>query len=102
MPAENDAARLTFREVEHIARLARLALTEEEKERYRDQLSSILEHVARLDALDTSGIAPTSSVLPARTVLREDQVRPGLTVEALLDNAPEADEKQFRVPPVLD
>ncbi len=56
---------LTLAEVEHIADLARLRLTEDEKARYRQQLSAILDYVAQLQALDTSGIPPTSSVLPA-------------------------------------
>ncbi len=93
---------LTLQEVEHIALLARLELSDEEKARYREQLSAILDYAARLQSLDTTGIPPTSSVLPARSVLREDQPRPGLTTEELLANAPQAKDKQFRVPPVLE
>jgi aspartyl-tRNA(Asn)/glutamyl-tRNA(Gln) amidotransferase subunit C len=93
---------LTKQEVEHIAALARLDLTEEEKERYRQQLSAILDYAARLQSLDTSLIPPTSSVLPARSVLREDEVRPSLPVKELLRNAPESENDQFRVPPVLE
>lgn len=93
---------LTVEEVEHIAELARLKLTEEEKDRYRLQLSAILDYAARLQALDTSGIPPTSSVLPLRSVLRPDQARPGLTLKELLQNAPQVEGGQFRVPPVLD
>ena len=93
---------LTISEVEHIAALARLKLTEAEISRYREQLSAILEYAARLQTVDTSGIPPTSSVLSARSVLREDEARPGLTPEALLFNAPDIEKGQFRVPPVLD
>lgn len=93
---------LTIQEVEHIAELARLDLTEAEKARYREQLSDILEYAARLQELDTSEIPPTSSVLPPRTVLRTDKPRPGLTTEELLRNAPAAQDGQFRVPPVLE
>lgn len=93
---------LSREEVEHIAHLARLELTEEEKERYRQQLSAILEYAARLQALDTRGIPPTASVLPPRSVLRPDEPRPGLTREALLRNAPQVEDGQFRVPPVLE
>ena len=93
---------LSIEEVEHIAELARLALSEAEKARYREQLSAILEYAARLQALDTSGIPPTSSVLPARSVLRADQARPGLSLEDLLRNAPQTENDQFRVPPVFD
>ena len=95
-------ASLTLQEVEHIAELARLDLSEAEKERYRAQLSAILEYAARLQALDTDGIPPTSSVLPPRTVLRRDEPQPGLTTEELLRNAPAAQDDQFRVPPVLE
>ena len=93
---------LNLEEVEHIAELARLDLTDEEKARYREQLSAILDYAARLQALDTAGIPPTSSVLPARSVLRPDQSRPGMGLEALLSNAPNVEANQFRVPPILE
>lgn len=93
---------LSLAEVEHIAALARLELTEEEKERFRAQLSDILEYAARLQALDTDGIAPTSSVLPPRGALRPDEPRPGMPLEDLLANAPQTTGRQFRVPPVLE
>jgi len=94
--------KLTLEEVEHIAELARLKLTEAEKQSYREQLSAILEYAARLQSLDTSGIPPTASVLPARSVLRIDQPRPGLSLEELLRNAPQTEANQFQVPPVLE
>lgn len=93
---------LTNIEVEHIANLARLELTAEELERYRQQLSAILEYAARLQELDTSQIPPTSSVLPARSVLRADVPSPSLNVDDLLRNAPSHRDGQFRVPPVLE
>ena len=93
---------LTIAEVEHIAELARLELTQVEKERYRQQLSAVLEYIAHLQELDTADIPPTSSVLPARTALRSDHARQGLTPQALLKNAPDAEDNQFRVPPVLE
>jgi len=93
---------LTLEEVEHIADLARLRLTADEKARYRRQLSAILDYIAQLQSLDTSGIPPTSSVLPPRSVLRADESRPGLTTETLLGNAPQVEADQFRVPPVLE
>ncbi len=94
---------LTLEEVEHIANLARLELTEEEKERYRLQLSAILEYAARLQAVDTSGIPPTSSVLPPRSVLRPDEPAASLEQDEILRNAPQTgDNGTFRVPPVLD
>ena len=94
--------KLSLDEVEHIAELARLRLSEDEKARYREQLSEILDYAARLQAVDTSGISPTSSVLLARSVLRKDEPRPGLSLEEVLRNAPETEKGQFRVPPVLE
>ncbi len=93
---------LTLAEVDHIAQLARLKLTAAERELYRQQLSAILEYAARLQKLDTSGIPPTASVLPPRSVLREDEPRPGLPVGDVLKNAAQTEENQFRVPPVLE
>jgi len=94
---------LSLEEVEHIAELARLELTDEEKARYQEQLSAILDYAARLQALDTSEIPPqTASVLPAHTVLRPDRPRPGLSLDDLLRNAPQAEQNQFRVPPVFE
>lgn len=94
--------KLTLAEVEHIAQLARLELTSAEKELYRQQLSDILDYAARLQKLDTSGIPPTASVLPPRSVLRPDEPRPGLPVEDVLRNASQTEDNQFRVPPVLE
>jgi len=93
---------LTREEVLHIAALARLELSDDEVERYRRQLSDILAYAARLQALDTSQIAPTASVLGASGGLRADEPAPGLPRETLLDGAPQTDDDQFRVPPVLD
>lgn len=93
---------LTREEVEHIADLARLDLTEEEKERYREQLSDILDYAARLQALDTSHIPPTASVIATRSVLRADVSKQGLTTQAALENAPRVEQNQFRVPPVQE
>ena len=93
---------LTLEEVEHIADLARLNLSIEEKALFREQLSDILDYFAQLQALDTADIPPTSSVLPAHSVLRADEPRPGLSLEELLRGASEKEANQFRVPPVLD
>ncbi len=93
---------LTLAEVEHIAELARLNLTDEEKERFREQLSEILDHVGKLQSLNTTDIPPTFSVLPVRSVLRPDRPHPGLELDEILRNAPQAEAGQFRVPPVLE
>lgn len=93
---------LTREEVEHIALLARLELSEEEITRYQQQLSAILDHIAQLQKLDTSHIQPTSGGLPPRSRLRCDEPRAGLTHEQALENAPDIENRQFRVPPVLE
>ncbi len=93
---------LTLKEVEHIALLARLELSQEEKERYQQQLSAILDHVTQLQELDTSKIKVTSTVQPPAARLRDDQNLEGLSTEQALRNAPSAEKDQFRVPPVLD
>ncbi|GAB4494865.1 MAG: Asp-tRNA(Asn)/Glu-tRNA(Gln) amidotransferase subunit GatC [Anaerolineales bacterium] len=93
---------LTIQEVEHIAKLARLELTEEEKARYREQLSAILDHVAQLQQLDTASIPPTASIFSGDSHLRRDEPRPGLTREELLKNAPEQEQGQFKIPPVFE
>jgi len=93
---------LSLQEVKHIAELARLELGEAELEHYREQLSRILEYAQRLQEVDTSSIQPTSSVLPARSVLRDDIPKPGLGLETLMQNAPNQEGGQFKVPPILD
>ena len=93
---------LTLEQVQHIANLARLELTDEELTRYREQISSILAHFEQLQALDTESIAPTASVSAGESTLRTDQSRPGLALDELLQNAPESDERQFRVPPIFE
>lgn len=87
-------------EVEHIAQLARLTLTDEEKALYGEQLSAILEHFAQLEKVDTDHIPPLASVLAAQTGLRVDKAHQELDTAALLANAPRAEDDQFRVPPV--
>jgi aspartyl-tRNA(Asn)/glutamyl-tRNA(Gln) amidotransferase subunit C len=93
---------LTLEQVEHIANLARLELTDEEKALYREQLSEILDYVARLQILDTRDIPPTSSVLPPRSVLREDEPGSCLPIDVLLSNAPQVERDQFRIPAVFE
>lgn len=93
---------LSPQEVEHIARLARLQLTDEQKERYRGQLEAILDHVAKLQELDTEDVPPTANVSVAHMPLREDKLRPGLSKDDLLKNAPQQDDGQFQIPPVFE
>ena len=93
---------LTIDEVEHIAKLARLELTAEQKELYRGQLSHILDYIAKLRELDTSSVPPTAGGGLPPMELRFDRSRPGLSTEALLKNAPEAEDDQFKIPPVFE
>lgn len=93
---------LSPQEVEHIANLARLDLTDEQKERYRQQLEAILDHVAKLQELDTDGVPPTASVSVGQMPLRADESRPGLSKDDLLKNAPGQDDDQFKIPPVFE
>jgi aspartyl-tRNA(Asn)/glutamyl-tRNA(Gln) amidotransferase subunit C len=94
--------RLTRADVEHVARLARLALSEEEIERFTVQLASILEHAARVEALDTAGVPPTAHPLPLANVLRPDEVRPGVERDEVLSLAPETEDRRFRVPRIME
>ena len=98
----NPAMPLTSKEVEHIALLAHLQLGEAELEKYRLQLESILDYADRLRQVDTSSISPTTTVLPLRSVLREDVVRKSLDREETLANAPQQDRHMFRIPPVFE
>jgi aspartyl-tRNA(Asn)/glutamyl-tRNA(Gln) amidotransferase subunit C len=93
---------LSLAEVEHIAKLAHLDLSDEEKMRYREQLSAILAYAARLQALDTEAIAPTASILPVDSVMRPDEPRPSMARDELLLNAPETRDGMFQVPPILE
>lgn len=93
---------ITAQDVKQTARLARLELTEEETESFTGHLNDILQYVQKMNELDTSGVDPTSHVLPLANVLREDDVRPSLPLSQVMKNAPDTEDSQFRVPPVLD
>jgi len=94
--------KLTLAEVEHIAELARLSLSEDEKALYQEQLSAILEYAERLQALDTSAIPPTATVLPLRSVMRADEPRDSMSRDDVLANAPQVEAESFRVQAVMD
>jgi aspartyl-tRNA(Asn)/glutamyl-tRNA(Gln) amidotransferase subunit C len=93
--------RLSRHDVLHVARLARLDLTEEEIERFTDQLSAVLEHAADVAALPTEGVPPTAHPIPLENVLRDDVVHPPLEREEVLAEAPATESGRFRVPPIL-
>ena len=91
----------TRADVAHLARLARLALTEQELDHFGAQLDGILAAVSRISDLDTADVPPTSHSLDLTNVQREDVVRPGLTQEEALAAAPAAEDGRFRVPRIL-
>ena len=92
---------ITREQVEHVARLAHLALTEEELERFRGQLDAILEAVGKVSELDLADVEPTSHPLDLVNVWREDEPQPSLTPEEALANAPEIEGGFFKVPPAI-
>jgi aspartyl-tRNA(Asn)/glutamyl-tRNA(Gln) amidotransferase subunit C len=94
--------RLTPEEVEHVALLGRLRLTEEERARFTTQLNSILGHFEQLKEIDTTGVPPMSHAVPMSNVLREDVSQPSLSPEEALQNAPDQDRGCFRVPRVIE
>lgn len=95
-------ASISREDVEHVAHLARLHLTDGEVDRMQAQLSKILEAIETLRDVDTSHIGPTASVIQLENVMREDEARPGLSREAALANAPLRDGPFLRVPTVLE
>ena len=94
--------KITREEVEHVARLARLGLSEEERERMRAQLDAILTYIDKLNELDTTDVEPTSHVIPITNVFREDKVWTSLSQDEALTNAPDRQEAFFRVPRILE
>jgi aspartyl-tRNA(Asn)/glutamyl-tRNA(Gln) amidotransferase subunit C len=94
--------RLSREEVLHIARLARVALTEEEITRMSEQLSNLLEHFEVLQKVNTEGVEPTAQSVTLQSVMRKDEVRPSLPPEDVLANAPRREGDCFRVRAVLE
>ena len=93
---------LTRTEVQHIAELAKLQLTEAEEALYQEQLSDILDYMQRLNTLDTAAIPPTATVLPLRSIMRDDVSRPSLPVAEILANAPARAGDSFEVRVILE
>jgi len=94
--------KITRQEVEHVARLARLELTEQEADTFTGQLDAILAYVDKLKELNTDGIIPTAHAVPMENAFREDVVQPSIGVESALANAPARAESFFRVPKVIE
>lgn len=89
-------------DISHVALLARLSLTEDEKERLGKQLNTILEYIGKLNELDTFDIPPTSHVIDIKNVLREDEAKPSMPKEKALSNAPDRTADFYRVPKIIE
>ncbi|BCG60999.1 MULTISPECIES: Asp-tRNA(Asn)/Glu-tRNA(Gln) amidotransferase subunit GatC [Paenibacillus] len=93
---------ITIKDVQHVARLARLHLSPEEEAMFTEQMNAILQYAEKLGGLDTEGVQPTTHVLHVSNVMREDVVKESLSVEDAMLNAPEEEDGQFKVPAVLE
>lgn len=93
---------ITLRDVEHVAKLARLDLDEAEKRQFTEQLNAILKYAEKLNELDTENVEPTSHAMLLANVMREDEARPSWPLEQVLRNAPDEEDGQFKVPAVLE
>ncbi len=93
---------ITVKDVEHVAKLARLDLSEHEKQLFTGQLNAILKYAEQLNALDTSGIEPTTHVLPMVNVMRADEPHQSLSVDKVMLNAPDEEDGHFKVPAVIE
>ena len=91
---------ITIKDVEHVAKLARLELTEEEKELYTKQLGDVLKYVDQMNEVDTSNVKPMTQVIDFCNVMREDKVVQEISKEALMSNAPEVEGDFFKVPKI--
>ena len=91
---------ITIKDVEHVAKLARLELTEEEKELYTKQLGDVLKYVDQMNEVDTSNVKPMCQVIDFVNVMREDKVVQEISKEALMSNAPEVEGDFFKVPKI--
>ena len=89
-------------DIEHVARLARLELTDEEKARLREQLGLILEHAAKVREVAAEDVPPTAYAIPRSNVFRPDELAPSLPTEEALANAPEAEADRFKVPRIVE
>jgi aspartyl-tRNA(Asn)/glutamyl-tRNA(Gln) amidotransferase subunit C len=94
--------KITRAEVEHVGRLARLALSEEELDSLTGEMDAILDYVEQLKTLDTEGIVPTAHAVPMENAFRADEVRPSFSTDQALSNAPDATKNAFRVRQVIE
>jgi aspartyl-tRNA(Asn)/glutamyl-tRNA(Gln) amidotransferase subunit C len=89
-------------DIEKVARLARLELSEGEKKTFENQLEQVLTHMEQLNRLDTTGVEPTSHAIPIQNAFREDETRPSFRQEEVLGIAPEEEDRHFRVPRIIE
>ena len=94
--------KISKQEVEHVAKLGRLELSEQEKDKLTEQLSGILTYVEKLNELDTTGVEPTAHILDIKNVMRDDTAIPGLPQERALANAPEKAAGHYKVPKIIE
>jgi aspartyl-tRNA(Asn)/glutamyl-tRNA(Gln) amidotransferase subunit C len=92
---------VTLKEVEYIAELARLKFSEDELQNFTHQLNQILKYVEKLNELDTENVEPLSHLIEGNNVFREDILRPSISREEALKNAPDSDDEFFKVPKVI-
>lgn len=93
---------ISLKDVEHVAGLARLQLTDEEKAQFTEQLNAILQYADKLNELDTENVEPTSHVMAVKNVMRDDEVESSLSIEEVVRNAPDEEDGQIKVPAVLE
>jgi aspartyl-tRNA(Asn)/glutamyl-tRNA(Gln) amidotransferase subunit C len=93
---------ITKTDVEHVAKLARLDLSDTEKELFTEQLNAILKYAEQLNGLNTEGVVPTSHAMPLVNVMREDVAKSSLPIGKVMLNAPDHEDGQFKVPAVLE
>jgi aspartyl-tRNA(Asn)/glutamyl-tRNA(Gln) amidotransferase subunit C len=93
--------KISLEQVRHVAKLARLALDEQQIQKHARQLESILEYVAKIQEVDVTGVEPMAHAVPLHNVLREDVAGPALPIEEVLKIAPQADGRFFKVPKVI-
>ena len=94
--------KVTAKDVEHVAKLARLGLSDEEKALFTEQLSNILDYAEKINGLDTGKVQPTSHAIPMKNVFREDKVVPCENTSEIIANAPASEDDMFSVPKILE
>lgn len=92
---------ITIKDVEYVAKLAKLKLSPEEKKKFQKELDKVIRYIDQLNQVDTGNAPPTSHVVPMQNVLRDDKVRPSLTQKKALANAPDKKDGYFKVPKVI-